>query len=76
MGKDVLDWVLLSPNAVNQWNKLCQEIVRDKEISDPYQIPDEKAEVMDDGRLRIYCELPGYGEVEMFVEKREWGWNN
>lgn len=69
-----LDRVLLSCDAVESWQRVI-ESVRLPVGTDPDSIPDEVAERMPDGSLRISCDLPT-GTVEIFVPPDQWRWRD
>jgi len=69
---DVLDKTLLTPGAVKSWQELALREAQDSGYG-PEQIPDEQAEVQNDGSLLIFCDLPDR-RVSMQVPPGEWAW--
>lgn len=74
---DVLEDVLISPDAADQWRSRAIEYIRSANYQAIAidQIMDERATVEEDGTLRIFC-ASAQGEilVELIVPKNEWTW--
>lgn len=70
--KDVLDRVDLTPAAVSAWHQMVQRVVAlPLKVVDPREIPDEQAEVMEDGSLRLFVR----GLVSMTIPPEHWRWS-
>lgn len=65
-----LDRVLLSRAAYDAWMRVAAETQIPDGI-DPDEIPDEQAQEMPDGSLRIFVSLPGR-DVELIVAPGDW----
>lgn len=76
MRKVPLENLLLSENAVNEWYMYAAaEAVRlAREGIDPSSIPDEEAEILPDGSLRIFVKISFDKELSMVVPPGEWAW--
>jgi len=77
--RDVLDRVLLTEEAVRQWQATCDRALREaaEEGWKPTEpIPDERAIVLPDGRLLIYVALPGRGRVTLALSQEQWSWRD
>jgi len=73
----LLDRILLSTSAYHAWRRTAESV--DPAILariDPEDIPDEQAEKMPDGRLRIYVEYQHRILAEMFIPPDEWRWRD
>lgn len=76
MGKIVeLENIFLSQRAVEQFlNAVDQFCEAHKDgIGDPNNISDEKGEVLEDGRLRIFS-TTDVGVMEVFIKPEDWIW--
>lgn len=73
MAKDVIDQVLLAPNVVKKWHELAAKESKKipKGITD---IPDEQAEVQEDGSLLLFCDVPGHRRISIDVAASDWSW--
>lgn len=73
-GKISLDKILLSERAVVEWQKVAyaKALKLARMGVDPRTIPDEEAEILQDGSLRIYVELPTGETADMIVPPQEW----
>lgn len=71
-----LDFVMLSQNAVTRWAETARAAVMQRELN-PASIPDEDCEVLENGELRIFCQL-ATGEIiaDMLVPATEWAWSH
>lgn len=78
MAKDVLAQVLISPAVYNTWMKKAQETVlqlMQKQKLNPSSIPDEEAEALEDGQLRLHVTLAdGTVLAELYVPAEHWRW--
>jgi len=75
MSKDILDQILLSPKAFEEWHRRCDAFTRRVHIPDPQLIPDEQAILLEDGeRVMLFVEVAGYGRCELVLGKEDWGW--
>ena len=77
MSDDVLNQVLLTQAAVDAW----QNVAINAGMAclalgiAPATLPDEKAEALPDGRLRIHITTPdGELSVELFIPAEQWSW--
>lgn len=68
--RNLLDRVMLTPAQYHRWLCLIDDIV--VHCSNPDDIPTENAEVLTNGKLRIFVE--GYGE--MIVPQGDWSWRD
>jgi hypothetical protein len=70
-----LDAVMLSPDSVQRWIATARVAVMQRQL-DPSAIPDEDCEPLENGKLRIFCQL-ATGEIiaEMAVPAGEWAWS-
>jgi hypothetical protein len=71
-----LDDVLLGQQVFIDWWQLCRDSVaallrRDPTVT-PDRLPEERAEVLADGTLRIYADVPGSGRLALEVPAGEW----
>jgi hypothetical protein len=71
MSKNVIDQTLLTLKAAKAWHEKAMREARN--IPQGTHIPDEQAEVQDDGSLLIFCDLPDR-RVSMSVPPGEWAW--
>jgi hypothetical protein len=71
--EDVLDHVLLTPRAVRAYREHVERVVSQIQTP-PTTVGLEKAEVVEDGRLRIWVD--GVPESEFFISPRDWAWRN
>lgn len=67
----MLEKIVLSQAAVIAWVKRSVEIARNLEET-AEEVPDEEAEELPDGSLRIF--VPGIPGAELVVPKTEWAW--
>ena len=74
MSKDILDKTVLTPRAVEAWHNKCLEFIKSAKIPDPSLIPDEQAVMLEDGRLKLFVEVEGYGRCELVFSREDWGW--
>jgi hypothetical protein len=73
---NLLDNILLSTRVYLEWMDRvgsAADALRSCGLS-PEDIPDETAEVMPDGSLRIFVPLPGRPPLELLVPSGEWAW--
>ncbi len=70
---DILHRVLLSQRTVERWQTLSGETVRQMP-ADPGDIPDEQAELQEDGTLLLFVDVPKYGRIALTVPVGEWDW--
>ena len=74
---ELLDSVVLTPTVVAAWGEVCQATAalgqsRGIEAS---SIPDEQAEVLPSGELRIFVGHPAHGVLcELIIPVGEWSW--
>lgn len=73
-----LDEVLLIPEVIAIWKKMCSHIVADMILAgnplDPKQAPEEQARVEVDGSLTIFVVIPQVGELALRVPPGHWAW--
>lgn len=72
---DILDRVSLTPAAVAAWQAFARRVAAALPAGlDPADIPDEQAEPLPTGELRVWVDVPGVGTVEMRLPASEWAW--
>ncbi len=67
-----LDDLLLAPSVVMDWHAACEREMEKLEGFDPSTIPDEQAEILDDGRLRVFVEMDGDVLMERVYPPGSW----
>jgi hypothetical protein len=76
---DVLELVMLSPESNQEIDQQIAELYADGKFgADKGKKPsdsNEKAELQQDGRLRVYLDLPE-GVWEYFVDSDQWSWSH
>lgn len=72
--RTTLDRVLLSPRAYQAWMDLVG--ATDLAGVDPESVPDETAQPLPDGKLRIEAALPGRAPIRLDVPADEWRWQD
>ena len=74
---DILGSVLLTPTVYRAWMAQAAQVALQliSQGVHPAAIPDEQAEVTNDGRLRLFVQMAS-GEVlcELFVPAEHWRW--
>ncbi len=71
---DLLDRIRLTPEAYQAWVARSRQAawqMQDLGI-DPRSIPEEQGEVLDDGSLRVFVDVPGLGRVDLVISPDEW----
>lgn len=68
---DVLDRILLGPDAVRCWTSHCFNSVGG--VVQVHPIADEQAHVLEDGSLRIFASVGGQ-TIELILKPGEWAW--
>ena len=68
--ENFIDDILLSERAVTQWLATAAGGIAAEDI------PDESAELLPDGRLRIFCQMAdGRLLAETIVDASDWKWS-
>lgn len=68
---EVLDNVMISAAVYAQWAEVARAFAKD--IPRGTEVPDEQAEVLPSGELRIYVEAAGR-KASLVVPASEWAW--
>jgi hypothetical protein len=69
-----LDRIVITEAALTAWHRIAMQMARTL-AQDGYSlddIPDEDAEVLVDGRLRIF--VPGIAGATLIIAPTEWAW--
>lgn len=71
---NLLDAILVSPRTLTRWASTANAVTAHLMIH-PDEIGDEDAEILPDGKLRIFCDsIDGERVAEMDVPADEWEW--
>ena len=79
MSKEIsLNEILLSPAAVAAWHEMAKRIAlalhRIGKLDENIKIPDERAELDDNGELTIFVEIPNIMKLSMKVPADQWSY--
>lgn len=78
MAEDVLDKVSITPGVWQRWNNFCHDLTKAAALKTGWRptspIPDEQAEVQEDGSLLLWVQPPGLARIEMRIAPGEWTW--
>ena len=73
---DTLDRVLLTTDVYKRWHQAAGKLTQAwaaRRLATP-EIGDEMAQILPQGKLRLFCEIKGQPSLELVLERSEWQW--